>query len=67
MQKPWSHGYILVFLPNEPIAMHVLAMLGMHMGAAPFIVRSTPDFENTNGWNRTPSHDCSELFWQHQL
>jgi hypothetical protein len=31
--------------------------------AAPFIVRRTPDFRNTNGWNRRESHDCSELFW----
>ena len=30
--------------------------------AAPFTVRSTPDFRNTNGWNRRESHDCSELF-----
>ena len=39
------------------------------MGAAPFTVQSTPDFENNIGmeWNRTPSHDCSELFWLHQL
>ena len=28
--------------------------------AALFTVRSTPDFENTNGWNRTRSHHCSE-------
>jgi hypothetical protein len=31
--------------------------------AAPFSVRSTPDFRNTNEWNRRQSHDCSELFW----
>ena len=28
-----------------------------------FTVRSNPDFQNTNEWNRTESHDCSELFW----
>ena len=34
-------------------------------GAAQFTVRSTPNFTNTNEWNRTGSHDCSELFWLH--
>ena len=35
--------------------------------AARFTVRSTPDFENTNEWNKTRSHECSELFWLNQL
>ena len=57
----------LKFKLSASCCINLTALQKHKLGAAPFTVRSTPNCENTNGWNRTGSHDCSELFWVHNL